>query len=290
MIVRNLDVERIAIDPVKADPPLLVDPDAVLPLAITAKLFEPIAWVGQIAQFFGAPKKSQLAECRTLDILRKPRRSDAIEDAFGVGISKAANHLVLSVLHTIRTVKQRYRDEVNAMITERELRRDEIPLIWSIDRSEVIENIYHLENGVLVLRPHHVEVPGWPPGEAERYTPDPPRMLRSRRMVPRRIRGRSLVAASSSWTAGASARIRISSSSSFCMWTVRIAISGWRRACSASRGRPRARGAPAGCTSRRRRSENTVKFYLRLGCEVARDPDAELFALEPEDIHLECAV
>jgi GNAT superfamily N-acetyltransferase len=35
-------------------------------------------------------------------------------------------------------------------------------------------------------------------------------------------------------------------------------------------------------------SENTVEFYLRLGCAVIREPDAGLFALEPEDIHLEC--
>jgi hypothetical protein len=37
-------------------------------------------------------------------------------------------------------------------------------------------------------------------------------------------------------------------------------------------------------------TENTVKFYLRLGCAVTREPDADLFALEPEDIHLECEV
>ena len=35
-------------------------------------------------------------------------------------------------------------------------------------------------------------------------------------------------------------------------------------------------------------SENTVNFYLRLGCAVAEEPDPELFELEPEDIHLEC--
>jgi len=34
-------------------------------------------------------------------------------------------------------------------------------------------------------------------------------------------------------------------------------------------------------------SEYTVGFYLRLGCKVAREPDAELFTMEPEDIHLE---
>jgi ribosomal protein S18 acetylase RimI-like enzyme len=35
-------------------------------------------------------------------------------------------------------------------------------------------------------------------------------------------------------------------------------------------------------------SENTINFYRRLGCELAREPDPELFAREPEDIHLEC--
>jgi hypothetical protein len=35
-------------------------------------------------------------------------------------------------------------------------------------------------------------------------------------------------------------------------------------------------------------SENTVNFYLRLGCQVAEEPDPELLALEPEDIHLVC--
>jgi hypothetical protein len=33
-------------------------------------------------------------------------------------------------------------------------------------------------------------------------------------------------------------------------------------------------------------SENTVRFYLRLGCRVTDDVDATLFNLEPEDIHL----
>lgn len=34
-------------------------------------------------------------------------------------------------------------------------------------------------------------------------------------------------------------------------------------------------------------SEHTIDFYLRLGCTVTQELDAELFALEPEDIHLE---
>ena len=37
-------------------------------------------------------------------------------------------------------------------------------------------------------------------------------------------------------------------------------------------------------------SENTIRFYQRRGSVVMALPDAQLFALEPEDIHLERAV
>ena len=50
-------------------------------------------------------------------------------------------------------------------------RQEEIEQIWSIDRSEVIENVYTFENGKSVLHPEHFEAQGWPPGEAEKYNP-----------------------------------------------------------------------------------------------------------------------
>ena len=37
-------------------------------------------------------------------------------------------------------------------------------------------------------------------------------------------------------------------------------------------------------------SEHTINYYLRLGCVLAAEIDPELFALEPEDIHLEFAI
>jgi len=37
-------------------------------------------------------------------------------------------------------------------------------------------------------------------------------------------------------------------------------------------------------------SEKTVNFYTRLGCTVAKEPDPQLFALEPEDIHIEMKI
>ena len=57
------------------------------------------------------------------------------------------------------------------MTEERLLRRDEIPLVWEIDRSEVIEHLYSVEAGQLVLRPEFYDMRGWPEGEAEHYTP-----------------------------------------------------------------------------------------------------------------------
>ena len=41
------------------------------------------------------------------------------------------------------------------MITGRLLQRDELPLVWTIDRREVIHNTYRLVDGALALRPDY---------------------------------------------------------------------------------------------------------------------------------------
>ena len=51
------------------------------------------------------------------------------------------------------------------------LRRDEVELIWTIDRSEVHHHIYEVHGGQLVRRPSYFEVPGWRPGAPEKETP-----------------------------------------------------------------------------------------------------------------------
>src|SRR5271170_1050532 len=62
-------------------------------------------------------------------------------------------------------------DRRSSVISGRKLLREEIEQVWNIDRSEVIDNLYRFENGTLMLSPQHIDVPGWPPGEAEKYTP-----------------------------------------------------------------------------------------------------------------------
>ena len=53
----------------------------------------------------------------------------------------------------------------------RELVRDEIDMLGQIDRSEIIENLYYLRQGTLVLEAEYYDMRGWPPGEPESLTP-----------------------------------------------------------------------------------------------------------------------
>jgi len=170
----------------------------------------------------------------------------------------------------------------------RRLCREDIPLIWAIDRAEVIDGIYALVDGALELRPEHFEAHGWPPNEAELYTPilldcfdlggwfcgafDGDDLVgvvvlegrfigRERDMlqlkflhVSRAARGQGLGV----------------------------------KLFELARQEARARGARRLYVSATP-SRHTIDFYRNRGCRITPDPDPELYALEPEDIHLECA-
>jgi hypothetical protein len=62
---------------------------------------------------------------------------------------------IARVLNVIGSM--RYDDR--PVITERELLRHEVERVWEIDRSEVIDRVYSLENGALVPRPQHFADP-----------------------------------------------------------------------------------------------------------------------------------
>ena len=57
------------------------------------------------------------------------------------------------------------------MLHYRELQQNEVELVWSIARSEIIDNVYYHENGELVLKPEHYNMIGWSPGGPKQYTP-----------------------------------------------------------------------------------------------------------------------
>jgi predicted N-acetyltransferase YhbS len=171
------------------------------------------------------------------------------------------------------------------MINGRSLARDEIKRIWTIDRREVIEAVYTLQDGALALKPAYFDMQGWPPGESEAST----RLLENcydhggwfyglfddNRLV-------GVAVLESRFIGRPRDQLQL----------VFLHVGyGYR-----DRGLGRGLFDLAADEARRRGarrlyisatpSEHTIGFYLGLGCAVTAEPDPELLALEPEDIHL----
>jgi predicted N-acetyltransferase YhbS len=175
------------------------------------------------------------------------------------------------------------------VIVGRELRREELEQVWQIDRREVIANVYYPQAGALVLKPETYNMSGWPPGEAARYTPllldcfdrggwfyglfDEAALIGAAVLESKFI-GQSMDLLQLKFMHVSSAFRRQGLG---------------HRLFEMVRAKARARGAK-GLYISATPSENTIDFYLRLGCVLTLAPDPELFALEPEDIHLECAL
>jgi len=172
------------------------------------------------------------------------------------------------------------------MIESRVLARDEIGEIWRIDRSESIEAVYCFVDGTLVLKPEHHDANGWPPGEAEKYTPiledcsdrggwfhglfDDQKPIGVAVLESRFIRKGESQLQLKFLHVSRGYRDKGFGKQLFIL--------------AATEARKRgAKGLYISATP----SEHTINFYLRLGCKVASEPDPELFELEPEDIHLE---
>lgn len=172
------------------------------------------------------------------------------------------------------------------MIDGRELTRDEIKDIWTIDRSELIEAIYYLENGALVLKPEHFDMRGWPPGEAETNTSlledcydhggwfyglfDDSRLV-------------GVVVLEGRFIGDPRDQLQLE----FLHVSNGYRDQGLgRRLFNLAAGEASRRGARRLYISATP-SQHTIGFYLGLGCSVMAEPEPELFALEPEDIHLE---
>lgn len=167
----------------------------------------------------------------------------------------------------------------------RPLTRDEIELIWTIDRSEVHHYTYELREGELVRVPNHFEVPGWRPDAAATETPV---------LLDRFDRGGTFVG-----VFDAEALIGMSVLESARVGRGRDQMQlAYLYVSRAYRGRgvgtqlfeaavslARDAGAKALYVSSAP-TENTVDFYLNRGCVLAPEPDAALLAAEPDDIHL----
>lgn len=173
-----------------------------------------------------------------------------------------------------------------SMIHGRELAREEVKHIWCIDRSEVIEAVYYLEGGALVLKPEHFDMRGWPPGESEKFTP----ILEACHnrggwffglFDGEQIAGAAVLESRFIGANGDQLQLK------FLHVGRRYRQQGLGiRLFDLAADEARQRGANSLYISATP-SENTVNFYLHRGCRITNFPDPELFELEPEDIHLE---
>jgi len=168
----------------------------------------------------------------------------------------------------------------------RHLTRSEIPYIWRIDRREVIDNIYYLRDGKLILESEHYDMHGWPPGEPEYYTlilvdcfdrggyfcgAFEGDLLIGTVVLENRFIGREKDTLQRKFLhVGKSARKQGLGKKLFMLAAEKAVELGAKKIYISAT-----------------LSENTVNFYMRVGCVLATEIDEELFALEPEDIHLE---
>ncbi len=169
------------------------------------------------------------------------------------------------------------------------LARDEIETIWTIDRSEVHHHVYRVQHGELVLTPAYFNIPGWAPGMAEEETPRLHACFDRGGAFLGTFDHDHLVGAAVVDTGPlGEARDQVQLRELYVSRAYRGQGVG-THLFEAARHVARAQGARFLYISATP-TENTVNFYLGRGCVLADPPNPDLFALEPDDIHLLCAV
>lgn len=168
----------------------------------------------------------------------------------------------------------------------RAMTRDEIPTIWNIDRREVIEHIYYLRDGALVLEAEHYDMKGWPPGETEKYTSILFDCFDRGGSFWGAFDGERLAGAAvleSKWIGSHKDTLQLE----FLHASRDYRGQGLgKKLFETAVEKAKGLGAKKIYISATP-SEHTIDFYLRQGCRLAQEIDPELFAREPEDIHLE---
>jgi len=172
------------------------------------------------------------------------------------------------------------------MLIERDLTEHDLPLLALIDRTELINECYRLENGELLLYPEHHDMRGWPEGEAEQDAVALHACFKRGGWLHGVFDGEQLVAAVVVDT-------RVIHNQGLQMRQLKflhvshgargLGLGGRLFALACEQGsRVGAQALYVSATE----SRNTVDFYLRHGCRLLKQADPELYRQEPDDIHL----
>ena len=153
----------------------------------------------------------------------------------------------------------------------------------------ISDKVYYLSHGELVLKPDYFDIQGWPPGEAELYTPILLDCYERGGTFWGAFENNLLVGTAileNKFIGARSDRLQLKFlhvSRDYRKHGLGSAL--FQMAVE----RARSLGAKKLYISATP-SENTVNTYIRLGCVLAAEPDPELFDLEPEDIHFEYVI
>ncbi|HGM5808114.1 TPA: GNAT family N-acetyltransferase [Serratia marcescens] len=167
------------------------------------------------------------------------------------------------------------------------LQRQQLDRLWDIDRSEVIDTLYRLQDGKLQPYAEYYDVRGWDPHDRETYTPIHEACFDRAGAFFARFEGEEIVAAAALDTEprGPQRDLR---------QLLFFYVSAHQRGLGLGKQlfqlclRQAAQEGAAGLYVSSIPNKSTVDFYLAQGCRLIERPDAELFAREPEDIHLVC--
>ncbi len=178
-----------------------------------------------------------------------------------------------------------WREDSSMQRQFRQLERQEISGLWSIDRSELIGGLYRLEEGALVLEKASIKMSGWPADEIDRDTAILLDCFDHGGFLLGAFDHARLVAA-----CVLDCRFMGASTDQLQLKFLHVsqALRGeglGRELFDRAAQRAKILGARKLYISATP-SENTIRFYQTMGCTLTDELDADLFALEPQDIHM----
>src|ERR1035438_2248127 len=92
MIIDDLDAFRCAFAPGEADSPLIVDPDTVLPLPVTAQSLKPVSWnCRHVLQLLGIVQHPKLPPCNCSNVAESAALL-AVKQLLGLPAAEGSYH------------------------------------------------------------------------------------------------------------------------------------------------------------------------------------------------------
>jgi hypothetical protein len=95
VIVDDLHVVGVAVSPAKADPPSIIDANAVLPCSISSQALQPVAGrYAKILEARGGVQDAELPKTHSLHVFPEPPDRLPVEQALRVTVAEALDHAV----------------------------------------------------------------------------------------------------------------------------------------------------------------------------------------------------